>query len=119
MFMCYEPTDSPSVFMGKQQLVKPQPRLKLLHPAFDPQELNGEGSSSVSRSDADSSALTSGLANANPTFDPVLACPSTLSDLTDGVRSYGGMVAVSHNPSQQLVGTRVSRKSAVVKSDRY
>ncbi|CAB1102295.1 unnamed protein product [Ectocarpus sp. CCAP 1310/34] len=42
--------------------------------------------------------------------DPILACPSTLGDLTDGVRSYGGM-----GPGSLLVAFKSSNKRPGVK----
>ncbi|CAN0378694.1 unnamed protein product [Laminaria digitata] len=63
----------------------------------------GSGSSGVS-------AAASGLNNERPAFDPVLACPSTLGDLTDGFRSYGGALSVSYKSSKKLPGTKVERR---------
>lgn len=44
-------------------------------------------------------------------IDPILACPSTLSELTDGVRSYGGVgpgsLFVSYKSSKKLPGIKV------------
>ncbi|CAM9328793.1 unnamed protein product [Ectocarpus sp. 13 AM-2016] len=42
--------------------------------------------------------------------DPILACPSTLGDLTDGVRSYGGV-----GPGSLLVAYKSSNKRPGVK----
>lgn len=44
--------------------------------------------------------------------DPILACPATLGDLTDAVRSYGGVgpaaLLVSYKESEKMPGTKVT-----------
>lgn len=66
-----------------------------------------EGTGSSSDGESDISPSTSGLTNGRTTFDPVLACPSTLGDLTDGFRSYGGALSASYKSSKKLPGTKV------------
>lgn len=64
-------------------------------------------SSGVDNGEKGVSPVGSDLTNGGAALDPVLACPSTLSDLTDGFRSYGGALSVLYKSSKKLPGTRV------------
>lgn len=55
--------------------------------------------------------IDDGAAAERATTDPILACPATLGDLTDAVRSYGGVgpaaLLVSYKSSEKMPGTKV------------
>lgn len=62
--------------------------------------------------------MGAGAAEAPPSKgrDPVLVCPSTLGDLTEGFRSFGGVgpgaFSVTYKATSKLPGVRVSFDSA-------
>eukprot|EP00904_Undaria_pinnatifida_P003185 jgi/Undpi1/12868/HiC_scaffold_7.g02535.m1 len=66
-------------------------------------------SSGVDNGEKGVSPVGSDLTNGGAALDPVLACPSTLSDLTDGFRSYGGALSVLYKSSKKLPGIRYPR----------
>ncbi|CAN0169253.1 unnamed protein product [Scytosiphon promiscuus] len=41
--------------------------------------------------------------------DPILACPATLGDLSQGARSYGGSLLVEYLSSEKMPGTKYQR----------
>lgn len=52
-------------------------------------------------------------------FDPVLVCPSTLGELTEGYRSYGPLGSISYKTSDKRPGFRVRISQGFVLIDAW